>query len=69
MLSASAFFVGKRQRTPSGDGHEEDAVGRSAEDRRNRENDWPVVAMAPLHRDKDHNSGERALFLTVAELK
>ena len=28
-----------------------------------------VVAMAPLHQDKDHISGERALFLTVAELK
>ena len=44
-------------------------VERNAEDRRSRENEWPVVAMAPLHQDKDHNSGERALFLTVAELK
>ena len=44
-------------------------VGRSAEDRRNRKNEWPVVAMAPLHQDKDQNSGERAIFLTVAELK
>ena len=44
-------------------------VGRSAEDRRSPEREWPVAAMAPLHRDKDHNSGERALFLTVAELK